>query len=233
MTQPHHFLINLPAPDLAAEADYFTQLKFTEINPPLVDNTRLFSESYLHLQLCGEGSSWRQGIVFITEQPLDSLAAELQLTGLQTIVQDDKIRLVAPDGTAVYFLSQPAFSFPGAPVKERSLCGAFYEISLEVEDLQANELFWKTLGFQKLHPAGDVSTWLTMSNQLLKVGLYRKGSCLHPFHSPAITWFNAAAAERLQQVQEAGISVAHTVSAPEEAILESPAGHHLFMFKAW
>ncbi|WP_225000085.1 hypothetical protein [Cesiribacter sp. SM1] len=237
MPRAHHFIVNLPVQDSAAVAGFFENLGFTELYPPLIANTRLYSDGYLQVQLSPAEADWRTGIVFCTEQPIDSHAAALQLSGIQTVVQDNKIRVVAPDGTAVYWLSLKDFDFPKQPATGHSLCGSFYEISLEVNNLEENRIFWESVGFKKILPEGDISSWLTMSHPLLRVGLYEKGSCGHPFRSPALTWFNANAAEKLSLLQQKGFKLAHILPAataePEEAILESPEGHHLFLFKAW
>jgi hypothetical protein len=237
MPHAHHFLVNLPVQDSASVAGFFEKLGFTELYPPVVPNTRLYSDGYLQIQLCPAEANWRSGIVFCTEQPLDSHAAALQQSGVQTVVQDNKIRVVAPDGTAVYWLSLKDFAFPKQPATGHSLLGSFYEISLEVNSLEANKMFWESIGFRKILPEGDISNWLTMSHPLLKVSLYEKGSCPHPFRSPALTWFNADAAEKLRLLQQKGFKFAHILPAaapePEEAILETPEGHQLFLFKAW
>ncbi|AHM61410.1 hypothetical protein D770_15780 [Flammeovirgaceae bacterium 311] len=237
MPNAHHFSVNLPVDNSASVAVFFENLGFTELYPPLAENTRLYSDGHLQVQLSSAGADWREGIIFCTEQPIDSLAASLQLSGVQTVVQDNKIRVVAPDGTAVYWLSLKDFSFPKQPPSGQTLCGCFYEISLEVDELEANKLFWENLGFTKTMPDGDISNWLTMSHSLLRIGLYEKGSCPHPFRSPALTWFNADASERLELLQQKGFTFAHVLpsaaDSPEEAILETPEGHHLFLFKAW
>lgn len=235
MQQAHHFLLNLPVQNSNAVSEFFNRLAFTELYPPLENNTRLFSDGHLQVQL-SPAEGWRKALLLYTEQPLDSLAAELQLTGVQTVVQDTKIQQISPDGLAVYWVQQPAYEFPKQPVAGKTLSGSFFEISMESKDLGNSRLFWESLGFRKTLPEGDLSNWLSLTNGLLTVGLYQEGSCPHPFHSPAITFFNTDAPERLLGLQEAGFSLAHMVpsesSEPEEAILESPEGHHLFMFKA-
>lgn len=235
MQQAHHFLVSLPVQNSAIVADFFIKLGFTELYPPVIDRTRLFSDGHLQIQLA-TSEKWRNGIVFFTEQPLDSLAAALQLTGVQTVVQDNKVRVVAPDGLALYWTHLNDHDFPKQPPSGKTLCGAFYEISLEVDDLQANKLFWESAGFKIKLPEGDLSNWLTMSNKLLNVGLYEKGSCPYPFRSPALTWFNNDAQQRLIRLKKAGFNFASVLPTeaeePEEAILETPEGHHLFLFKA-
>ena len=236
MQQAHHFLINLTVENSAAVANFFEKLGFTELYPPVMEGSRLFSDGYLQIQL-SKAEKLRCGVIFCTAQHLDSLAAELQLTGLQTAVQDSKVRVVAPDGLAVYYLHMNDHEFPQQPVSGNTRCGFFYELSLEVDELESSQRFWESLGFKKTLPEGDLSNWLSMSNGLLTVGLYERNSCPHPFHSPALTWFNPDARQKLKTLEEAGFKIAHVVSSadqvPEEAILESPEGHHLFLFKAW
>lgn len=236
MTKPHHYFITLPVLDSTATADWLIRLGFSELYPPVLAASRLFSDGQLYLQL-SPADSWRESLLLFTEQALDSLAAELQQTGLQTAVQDNKVRVVAPDGLAIYWLHLHDYDIPLLDAPQSSLCGTFYEVSLEVQDLQAARMFWQTLGFKKIQPQEDSSSWLTMSNKLLNIGLYKAGSCPHPFHSPALTWFNADAGQRVEQLQQKGFRFVHTMpeGSPhaEEAILASPDGHHFFLFKAW
>jgi hypothetical protein len=236
MTKPHHYFINLPVRDRTATADWLIRLGFRELYPPVLPATRLFSDGQLHLQL-SPAESWRESLLLFTEQGLDSLAAELQQTGLQTALQDNKVRVVAPDGLAVYWLHLHDYDIPLPKEPFSSRCGSFYELSLEVPDLQTSRMFWQTLGFKKILPEGDSSSWLTMSNGHLNIGLYKAGSCTHPFRSPALTWFNADAPQRLQVLQQEGFrfefSMPEESPQPEEGILASPDGHHFFLFKAW
>ncbi len=237
MPQAQSFAINLSVQNSPQNAAFFLALGFTESYEPLLEDSRLFAEENLQVQL-STTEGIRTGIVLVTEQPLDKLATALQQTGIQTAIQDTKIQLIAPDGTALYWIHRKQSSAAKVQAMEQSLCGSFYEISLEVEDMNACRHFWELAGFKKILPAGDLSTWLTMSNQLLKIGLYQKGSCPHPFRSPALTWFNTDAGQRLANLQQQGFHFAYMLPAtaegkPEEAILESPEGHHLFLFKAW
>lgn len=236
MPNVHQFLVNLPAKNSSEEAQFLLALGFTELYPPVMENCRLFSDGQLQLQLSTAGGL-RAGLVMLTDQPLDKLAVALQQTGYQTAIQDTKIQQVAPDGTVLYWLHQPKQDFPPLPTAAKTLCGNFYELSLEVADLEACRSFWEAVGFKKILPEGDRSSWLTLSNSLLKIGLYQQGSCPHPFNSPAFTFFNADAGSRLASLQQQGFSLAHVLPAAggqaEEAILETPQGHHLFLFKAW
>lgn len=236
MPNVHQFLINLPVKNSSEEAQFLLSLGFTELYTPVMENCRLFSDGQLQLQL-STAENLRAGLVMLTEQPLDKLAVALQQTGYQTAIQDTKIQQIAPDGTALYWLHQPKQDIPPLPAAAKTLCGDFYELSLEVADLEASRRFWEALGFKKILPEGDQSSWLTLSNPLLKIGLYQKESCPHPFHSPALTFFNADAGSRLASLQQQGFPVAHVLpnagAQAEEAILETPHGHHLFLFKAW
>ncbi|WP_161622675.1 hypothetical protein [Cesiribacter andamanensis] len=226
----------MPVQSSTATADWLIGLGFSELYPPVIPGSRVFTDGRLHLQL-SPADRWRESLLLFTEQSLDSLAAELQQTGLQTAVQDNKVRVVAPGGLAVYWLHLHDYDIPLPDEAVESRCGSFYELSLEVADLQAARMFWQTLGFKKTMPEGDSSSWLSMSSPLLTIGLYKEGSCPHPFHSPAVTFFNADAAERLQQLRRQGIALAHSLpedsAEPEEGILASPDGHHFFLFKAW
>lgn len=236
MKSPHHYFVNLPVQDSARTADLFIRLGFSELYPPLFAGSRLFSDGHLQVQL-RPAEAGRESLVLFTEQALDSLAAELQQTGLQTALQDNKVRVIAPGGLAVDWLHLHDYDIPELANPQSSLCGRFYELSLEVSHLDSARLFWQTIGFKKTMPEGDISNWLTMSNKLLHIGLYQQGSCPHPFHSPALTFFNADAAQRLQQLQEKEFNFVSTMPAeeqqPEEGVLETPDGHHLFLFKAW
>lgn len=236
MQQAHQLLVSLSVQNSAVVANFFIKLGFTELYPPVIDSSRLFSDGHLQIQLTAS-EKWHSGIVLFTEQPLDGLAAALQLTGVQTVVQDNKIRMVAPDGLALYWIHLKDYDFPKQPPSGKTLCGAFYELSLEVDDLEASKLFWESVGFEKKLPEGDLSNWLTMSNKLLNIGLYEKGSCPYPFRSPALSWFNKDAKQILMGLRQAGFDFAFVLPTeagePEEAILESPEGQHLFLFKAW
>lgn len=169
-----------------------------------MENSRLFSDGHLQVQL-STSHGLREGLVMLTEEPLDKLAVILQQTGYLITIQDTKIQQIAPDGTALYWLHQPKQDFPQLPTADKARCGNFYEISLEVADRVACCRFWEFIGFKKILPEGNLSTWITLSNPLLKIGLYQKGSCLHPFNSPAITFFHADAGHGLASLQQEGV----------------------------
>lgn len=234
MIQAHHFFLNLPVKDSSQEADFFKSLAFTELYPGLDPGTRLYSDGHLQLQL-SPADGRRMALCLLTNQSVESLAAALQLSGLQTVIQDSSIQQVSPDGLAVHWLSLPDWEFPKQPPTGKTLCGAFGEISLETHDLKASRLFWEVQGFRKIMPEGDISNWMSMTNGLLHVGLYQKGSCPHPFRSPAITFFNKDARQQLESLQQQGFRFAWRMpadeGASEEAILESPEGYQLFLFK--
>lgn len=136
MPNVHQFLVNLPVKNSSEEARFFLDLGFTELFPPVIENSRLFSDGHLQVQL-STSHGLRAGLVMLTEEPLDKLAVTLEQTGYLTTIQDTKIQQIAPDGTALYWLHQPKQDFPQLPTADKARCGNFYEISLEVADLEA------------------------------------------------------------------------------------------------
>jgi hypothetical protein len=236
MINAKEFFLVLPIHRPAECVEFYQRIGFQEKSPQLWADSHYLSDGRLQLLLTPAAQS-RSGLAVLSRTPLDELAAILKEADLPITLHDDHLLLISPGGTACYIFHAEESLQPEMPYQP-SRFGDFYELSIETPDLKKETIFWKSLGFAEIPDLPGGKTWLTLHNQSLRIGQYLAGSCPHPFHSPALTFFMPDSAERIQALSQEGLPPAHTLPAEEgervkEAIWEDPAAHHLFLFQAW
>ena len=115
-----------------------------------------------------------------------------------------------------------------------SRCGRFGEMSILAPDLKASEEFWTGLGFQVTLRPKAANTFLSLTDGVLSIGLYRREVCPHVFSSPAITYFEDDMAERVRGLKRDGFKFVQELpgrdGAIEHGIAQGPEGQMLFLF---
>lgn len=235
MIDGHAYFHVRPCQKAAEMLEFYQEMGFQEQPPQLWEDGHLLTDGRLQLLLSPFHES-RAGLAILSEEPLDKLGARLKQADLLITLHDDHLLLISPGGTAVYVFHQQKEMQKDAAYQP-SLFGDFYEMSLETPDLKKETLFWKSIGLKEGELKGG-ATWLPLENRYIRIGQHVKGSCPHPFHSPALTFFMPDSGARIAALKNREISPA--LALPDkpggeinEAIYEDPEGNHIFLFKAW
>lgn len=230
----HQLFFSIGSPNLVASQKFYRTLGFhltftnEEADQLLAADGRivlhLFSTRKSSIEIvycCGE---------LLTEriESLDQINISLDKS------RSPGVTFVSPEGLSVRLVPRAPFPLPIRDGLPGSHCGRFYEISLETIDLNRSLDFWSTLGFELEFRDPPDSDWATISDGVLRLGLYTKGACPHKFRNPSLTFFEPDMAERIKLIKYAGIQLAQKIGSKsgnvEEAIVESPEGIYLFLF---
>lgn len=228
----HSVFLNLEAGDPLKEYYYFRELGFDKVNCPFEEGYCL-TDGTFRLLITPEGFL-RTGIV-LSGSDMDLMKNEIISRGINITNDLHFPHLTGPSGTTLSLcvLDESVVSpLKGSPI---SLCGTFFEISVETLDHGATIAFWQKLGLEVIY--GDSQgDWVTLADDFIKIGFYKKGTVSHPFRSPAITYFEPDMKDRLKILKDLKVEIAHELgqckTGPTDAILETPAGHFIFMFTA-
>lgn len=140
--------------------------------------------------------------------------------------------LQEPNGLLILLISSEALALSEFPKNPSSLCGTFYEMSLETTDMEGSISWWQNVGFKV---TTRQNTWCTLDDGKMKIGLYEKGSCPHTFRNPSLTYFESDMSERIGKLKERGTTFAQEegeIGMKGHAIAESPDGQYFFLFTA-
>jgi hypothetical protein len=135
-----------------------------------------------------------------------------------------------PNGLLILLISTEIFALGEFPKKPSSLCGTFYEISLETAEMERSISWWQNVGYKV---TTRQNTWCTLDDGKMKIGLYEKGSCPHAFRNPSLTYFESDMAERIARLKKRGMTFAQEeaeIGMKGHAIAESPDGQYFFLF---
>ena len=149
-----------------------------------------------------------------------------------------------PNGLFISLVEKDAGAIPQPEGKPLSLCGTFYEISLETDDLDRSIVWWQNVGF-KVTTRLRAGTWhygvqarkqtrCTLDDGKIMIGLYQRGTCPHKFKNPSLTYFESDMEKRIAQLQSRGVAFVQTeqeIGMEGHAIAESPDGQYFFLFK--
>ncbi len=136
-----------------------------------------------------------------------------------------------PNGLTILLIDakmMPLKEFSPAPI---SLCGRFYEISLETDDVERSITWWQNVGFKV---TAQKETWCTLDDGKIKIGLYKRGTCPHKFKNPSLTYFEQDMQTRIAKLKKRGLTFAQEeqeIGMEGHAIIESPDGQYFFLFK--
>jgi hypothetical protein len=230
----HSVYFHLEVDDPAKEAEFFHDFGFEPIES-LFSETECLTDGLLRLSIGPKGFI-HTGIVFAGN---DLAKMEESITSLGfAFIENSGYRfpmITGPSGTGVTLIEIPSVAVPKLEGQPISLGGTFFEISVQTLDHEATIAFWEKLGFDPIYGEKD-GDWVTMADDFFKIGFYRKDTVPHPFRSPAITYFEEDMKDRIKLVKSLEMPVAHELGScktgVEDAILETPSGYHIFMFKA-
>lgn len=157
------------------------------------------------------------------------MAVNLELDFIEQSQRHAVIR--EPNGLNILMVDSaivPLKEFSPSPI---SLCGAFYEISLETEDIEKSITWWHNVGFKVIT---QKETWCTLDDGKIKIGLYKRGTCPHKFKNPSLTYFEPDMGTRIAEMKKRGLVFAQDereIGMEGHAIAESPDGQYFFLFK--
>lgn len=229
--------INLPVEDRVESITLLGKLGFRGLEKPVPGETHLTDgKIVLRLDL---DKRLKAGLIYFNAS-LSAQETALTQEGLnpQQIAGTPAsvLELIDPNGVAVYLWKHEPLEMPRAEGQPNYKCGDFYEISIETEVVKESLAFWQKLGFSITQGTPGKDQWFTLSDGLMNVGIYEKGTCTHVFHSPAITFFDDESATRIQALKTEKLDFIEEIKNKEgeveEAIVETREGHHFFVFHA-
>jgi catechol 2,3-dioxygenase-like lactoylglutathione lyase family enzyme len=141
-------------------------------------------------------------------------------------------KLRDPGGLEIAVVKAPrADAVDRTPV---SRCGRFGEISILSPDLAKSEEFWTGLGFTvRMRPKME-NTFLSLSDGVVNIGLYRREVCPHAFQSPVVTYFEDDMAQRVRALKGDGFRFLEELPGRDGAVAhgvaQAPEGQMLFLF---
>lgn len=226
--------LNLSVADPLKEYYFFRELGYDKVVCPFEEGFCL-TDGTLRLLITPEGML-ATGIVLAGDD-LQAMKHDIQSRGFMLAEGEDipYPRISGPSGTTLSLMQlgeDLVAPLKGSPI---SICGTFFEISVETIDYEATVSFWQKMGMEVLYgdPAGD---WVTLADDFIKIGFYRKGTVQHDFRSPAITYFEPDMKDRIKLLKDLKVDVARELgeckTGPMDAILETPGGYNIFLFKA-
>lgn len=230
----HSMFLNLAVADPLKEYYFFRELGYDKVSYPFEEGFCL-TDGTLRLLITPEGML-STGIVLAGDN-LQAMKHDIQSRGFMLVEGEDITypRISGPSGTTLSLMQlgkNLVAPLKGSPV---SICGTFFEISVETIDYEATVSFWQKMGMEVLYgdPSGD---WVTLADDFIKIGFYRKGTVQHDFRSPAITYFEPDMKDRIKLLKDLKVDVARELgeckTGPMDAILETPGGYNIFLFKA-
>jgi hypothetical protein len=135
-----------------------------------------------------------------------------------------------PNGLLILLAGPDVVSLRDFEKKPSSLCGTFYEASLETNDVDRSIVWWQNVGFKV---TAHKDTWCTLDDGKIMIGLYKKGNCPHLFRNPSLTYFEPDMGERIAELKKEGIQFLQEekeIGMKGHAIAESPDGQYFFLF---
>lgn len=227
----HSVFFHIASEDPTQEAAFFTRLGFEPLEF-YAHELIVMTDGVLRLSI-GPAGRISTGILLAGEDMVKMKEA-VALSGYQPS-EGAYPMLTGPSGTNVSLIELPAADSPAISGKPIGLMGTFFEISVETKDHEATVDYWEKLGFEIIYGERD-GNWVTMADDFIKIGFYRKDTVPHPFRSPAITYFEMDMKDRISLMKTLNIPISHEVEGcgdrASDAILETPSGNHIFAFTA-
>ena len=230
----HSVYLNLDCNDMEREYRFFLELGFEPMECPM-PQTKCLNDGTLRLLISPRGFL-PTGIV-IAGESMETMQSAIRAMGCNLQMEDGNPfpTITGPSGTTLSLLEVPEKKVPALKGSPISLGGTFFEISVETRNHEDTVAFWEKLGFEIIYGDKD-GNWVTMADDFIKIGFYRKETVPHPFNSPALTYFEKDMKARIGLLKQLSFPIAHELgtckTGPSDAILESPGGHHVFMFTA-
>ncbi|MEZ4777610.1 MAG: hypothetical protein R3D00_30830 [Bacteroidia bacterium] len=231
MRSGHTVCINLPIFSRRKTPLLFSKLGFVPLGKDLLGQT-LVTDGTVIVRL-DEESEYGAGLLYFAETVLplpvgDSISDEVE--------SEWAMEWQSPEGVSLTILQTPHVEMPNAPKGTPTPLGTFYEVSLMTTDFDVSVAWWQKAGFSITYGNPATDNFITLSDDMIRVGLYRPGSCPHIFNNPAVTYFDSDMAGKITAARELGILYAQEISNKDgvvsDAIVETEEGWHVFLFSA-
>lgn len=231
MKSGHTVCINLPTFSRGKTPRLFKNLGFVPAGKDLLGQS-LITDGNVWVRL-DEESEYGPGLLYfaetVTPLPLGESVSE-------EVESEWAMEWKSPEGVSLTILQTPHDEMPDNTSSSLSPFGTFYEVSLMTTDFDASVVWWQKAGFFITHGNPATDNFITLSDDMIRVGLYRPGSCPHIFNNPAVTYFDGEMAEKIVAAKEIGISFAQEITHKEgvisDGIVETEEGWHVFLFSA-
>lgn len=228
-------MVHLNVKDLTVSGKFFRSIGMETTDGPIPNDLYLTDGTFvLSLSTSEEIST---GVVYLCDDPKKVASLYPGLSVLDPGKTPQRMAARDLSGTCLTLLKCPNFTPKPIRGSSMGLCGTFFELSLETEHFEDTVAFWEKAGYQIIYGKVEEKNWVTLSDDWFKVGIYRQGTVDHPFRSPALTYFEKDMKDRIKLVKELGVPISYELESPcktgiTDAVLESPAGYHMFMFTA-
>jgi predicted lactoylglutathione lyase len=237
--------LTITSPDLESSFRFYQQLGFTEVMRmdfpfhwiQITDGALLImlrEDDNPYLALTYYVKDMAKTVSEIEEQGLDFIQRPKPSDFIQRYLlqSPDKlnISLVSvpdngfqqPPGPTMLTMPQQDYFNPDKYVNK--VCGMFGELAHPVTDLDASVAFWEKLGFAVLSKFESPYKWAILSDGLAVVGLHQANH----FNYPAITFFAADMAAKVQSLKDKGIIDDESTG---NVVITTPEGQHVNLFK--
>jgi catechol 2,3-dioxygenase-like lactoylglutathione lyase family enzyme len=137
-----------------------------------------------------------------------------------------------PHGLRVNLLEARTFSPADVPPNYQSTCGYFAELGVPVRDFAIGREFWESLGFVGLDPEDSPFARMSLTSNLVNLGLYRSRA----LRQPVLTFEDTDMAERIARLRERKFTLTDempdSLDASRNAVLIAPEGTRLLLLSA-
>lgn len=232
MAAGHTVCINLPVKKGSNTRILLKKIGFKTIGKDILEQ-KLLSDGTVIIRLDQE-QAFGPGLLYYSGDPDHGLP----FSDVIPSAPDDEMTMewVDPNGVSVAVAGAPVSGIPAMISVENPAFGEFYEVSIMTKDFNESYHWWLEAGFELTYGNPATDNFLTMSDGLINIGLYRPGSCPHIFNNPAITYFDAHMKEKLVIAKSKGIDFAQEIPNREgnitDGIVETEEGYHVFLFSA-
>lgn len=211
-----------------------------EFRPLQVEGLPLLTDGRIIIQL-DRFRAFDTGLIYYAEnieetvKQLDDL--DLDLRDVKTLNEEIVLTtLQDPNGVGISLVKEEMPELPLADGEAYGLGGNFYELSILTPSFDETINFWSRLGFEISYGNPKQDTWVTLTDELINIGIYREGTVPHIFNNPALTYFESDMGRRISSMKDKGIKFAAEMKNESgeisNAILETEDGLHFFFFTA-
>lgn len=219
--------------DLQATLAFYAKLGFKEVDEGFDQQTTVLLGDGMIAVSVRRGDEPRTELTYFTSQ-IDEKIAGLVEAGIEFDNEEGGALFRDPSGMPMRIVRADTLEMHKPFGEPWSKLGRFYELSCEVRDLDEAIEFWQRVGFEIEQRASPAATFATLNDGVLRLGVYKQGTCLHKFKNPSITYFEPEMDDRIRQLKDDGIEFLEKLPGSngkvEEAIAESPDGQLFFLF---
>ncbi len=110
-----------------------------------------------------------------------------------------------PNEVSIMLMHHDGEQMPKPNGVSQSLLGTFGELSINTDNLKASLLFWDKLGFRQTMTSERPYSWSILTDGVITIGLHQTAI----LSAPALSYFAANVAERLEQLERNSIPIMH------------------------